>query len=481
MSTARTYQVVIGLEVHAQLLTESKLFSHEATLFGGKPNSQAGEVTLALPGTLPKVNKKAIELAIRLGLACGSEISRYQIFDRKNYFYPDLPKGYQLTQHRTPICRGGGIGITTIAGDRRVKLHHIHLEEDAGKSMHVAGTDDTVIDLNRAGVPLVEIVTQPDLFSAEEAGAFLGEVRKLVRHLDVCDGNMEEGSLRCDANVSVRLTTQYELGQKVEIKNMNSIRNVMRAIQVETERQIRVLEMGAEVVSETRTFDVLAGETFAMRTKENLNDYRYFPDPDVSPVSISEEWLFAIQQAMPALPDQLIERLVSTYGLPVYDARLITENKLLYRYFQEVVTLTKNYKAVSNWLMGPVKEFVNSHPGAAIPVPPASIARLIGLIEEGQVSFTGAAQRVFPELIRHPDQDVLHVVQRLDLLMNTNTDELQQVVGEIVREFPLKVEEYKNGKKAIVKMFMGEAMKRTRGKADPRMCTELITEALNKA
>ncbi len=471
---------MIGLEVHAQLQTESKLFSNEATHFGNNPNSQVGEITLALPGTLPKVNKKAIELAIRMGLACGCQISRYQIFDRKNYFYPDLPKGYQITQHRTPACVGGSVPIKTAAGERSIQLHHIHLEEDAGKSMHLAGEDDTVIDLNRAGVPLIEIVSQPDMFSAEEAGAFLAEVRKLVRYLDVCDGNMEEGSLRCDANVSVRLYSQTELGKKVEVKNMNSIKNLMCAIQFETDRQIQLLEQGVEVISETRTFDATSGKTFSMRTKETLNDYRYFPDPDLSPVTVSDAWLEAIRHSMPELPQQRFEKFVTTFQLPEYDARILTEEKWLADYFEAAATHTPNYKAISNWLLGPVKEFINANPAASIPVPAASLARLIDLIDQGQISFTGAAQRVFPEMIAQPSEDVWVLAQQLDVVQNNNTEELLLVIQEVIREFPLKVEEYKNGKKAIVKMFMGEVMKRTKGKADPQKSSALITEALNK-
>lgn len=474
------YQVVVGLEVHAQLLTESKLFSGDATHYGLEPNSQAGEITVALPGTLPVVNKKAIDLAIRMGLACGCEISRYQIFDRKNYFYPDLPKGFQLTQHRTPVCRGGGVTIRTAAGERTVMLHHIHLEEDAGKLMHLANSDDTLVDLNRAGMPLIEIVSQPDLFSAEEAGAFLAEVRKRVRYLGVCDGNMEEGSLRCDANVSVRLASASALGKKVEVKNMNSIKNLMRAIEFETHRQIEILKRGAEVASETRTFDAVAGKTFSMRTKETLNDYRYFPDPDLSPVTVSDAWLESIQRAMPELPEKIFTRFTVEYGLPDYDAQVLTDEHRLAGYYEAVVKHTKKHKAVSNWLMGPVKEYLNSNPELEIPVPPETLARLIEFIDEGKLSFTVAAQRIFPELVRAPHVDLLELAQRLDVLQNNDPDELASVIGAVIREFPLKVEAYKKGKKSIVQMFMGEVMKRTRGKADPQKSNELLVDILNK-
>jgi aspartyl-tRNA(Asn)/glutamyl-tRNA(Gln) amidotransferase subunit B len=473
------YQVVVGLEVHAQLLTHSKLFSNESVRFGKEPNTQAGEITLALPGTLPKVNRRAIELAIRMGLACGSAISRYQIFDRKNYFYPDLPKGYQLTQHRTPVCCGGEIPIETAAGRRSVKLHHIHLEEDAGKLMHLAGEEDTVIDFNRAGVPLIEIVTQPDLFSAEEAGALVGEIRKLVRYLDVSDGNMERGSLRCDANVSVRPASSPVLGTKVEVKNMNSIKNIVRAIQFEAQRQIRLLEEGKAVAPETRTFDAATGRTFGMRRKETLNDYRYFPEPDLCPIVVSEAWIESIARAMPPLPQACQERLMHTFGLPAYDARVLTEERELFVFFEAVAQHTKQYKAISNWLMGPVKEFLNANPGAGIPLTPHALAQLIELIEAGKVNFSMAAQRLLPELLRQPQADVLMLAGELDLLQDADNEALTAIVAAVVKEFPLKVEEFKNGKKAILQMFMGEVMKRTKGKADPQKARQILTDMLN--
>lgn len=288
-SIRKKYTAVIGLEVHAQLSTKSKAFASDATVFGQEPNTTVSPVSLAHPGTLPKLNRTAVEYAIRMGLACHSEISRYNIFDRKNYFYPDLPKGYQLTQDRTPICLGGYVIVETSEGERQIELNRIHLEEDAGKSIHLAEEDDTLVDLNRAGIPLIEIVTEPCLRSSEEAAALMTEIRKMVRYLGICDGNMEEGSLRCDANVSIMPRGATALGQKVEIKNMNSIRNVQRAIDYEIERQIREVEQGNAIMSETRLFDVSSAKTFGMRMKEELNDYRYFPDPDVGPLTISDE------------------------------------------------------------------------------------------------------------------------------------------------------------------------------------------------
>src|SRR6478609_8170812 len=297
------YTVVIGLEVHAQLLTKSKIYNSDSANYGSAPNTNISAITLAHPGTLPKLNRVASEYSIKMGLACHSSISRYQIFDRKNYFYPDLPKGYQLTQYHSPICVGGHVSITSKDGSKKdIVLNRIHIEEDAGKSIHVAEEDDTLLDFNRAGVALIEVVTEPVLRSSEDAGSVLAEIRKLVRYLEICDGNMEEGSLRCDANVSLMLNEAKAYGKKVEVKNMNSIRNVQRAIEHEIDRQIELLEKGEPVVSETRTFDANTGETYGMRTKEELNDYRYFPDPDLSPLKVSEEWLNAIKASMPALP-----------------------------------------------------------------------------------------------------------------------------------------------------------------------------------
>lgn len=474
------YQVVIGLEVHAQLLTSSKLFSTEAVRFGAAPNAHAGEITLALPGTLPKVNQRAIELAARMGLACGCTISQYQIFDRKNYFYPDLPKGYQLTQHRTPVCRGGHVQIETPAGLRAVKLHQIHLEEDAGKLMHLAGDQDTVIDFNRAGVPLIEIVSQPDLYSAEEAGAFVAEVRRLVRYLEVSDGNMEQGSLRCDANVSVRPASVQTLGTKVEIKNMNSVKNTVRAIQFEAQRQVELLEAGKTVIAETRTFDAATGKTLAMRLKETLNDYRYFPEPDLGPIVLTDAWLDSIRNTMPPLPRACEQRLIETFGLPAYDARVLAEEKELVTFFEAVALHTTQYKAISNWLMGPIKEFLNANPGARIPVSANHLAQLIELIQAGKVSFSLAAQRLFPALLQNPAEDVYHLAEKLDILQETDGGTLARTVADVIKEFPLKVEEFKNGKKTIVKMFMGEVMKRTNGKADPLQAQQLIHEMLKQ-
>lgn len=483
MNVREKYKVVIGLEVHAQLLTASKIFNTDPSSFGAAPNTQVNVITLAHPGTLPKLNKLALEHAIKMGLACHSEISRHNIFDRKNYFYPDLPKGYQITQDRTPICKGGFVKINTKSGgERNVILNRIHLEEDAGKSIHADGPD-TFIDLNRSGVALIEIVTEPDLSNSDEAYAFLTEVRKLVRYLDICDGNMEEGSLRCDANVSVMLKDAKEFGKKVEIKNMNSIRNVQRAIDNEIERQITLVEKGETIVSETRTYDADKSKTFSMREKEELNDYRYFPDPDLSPVVISEAWLNRIQASMPALPHELLEKFMNEYTLSAYDAGVLTDSKDLAVYFESVIKSTDNYKAAANWVMGPVKSWLNENQKSAdqFRVPPLRLAEIIQLIDAGKMNFTIASQRLFTAVINNPDKSALELALELDILQDSDQNSILPIIEAVIAAFPEKLKEYKKGKTAIVGMFMGEVMKRSKGKADPKITNELLVNKLKEA
>jgi len=477
------YQPVIGLEIHAQLLTKSKIFNSDSALFGGEPNTHVGVITLAHPGTLPKLNKAVVELAIKMGLACHCDISRYQIFDRKNYFYPDSPKGYQLTQDRTPICKNGFIKVSTKSEkDIEIKLNRIHLEEDAGKSIHLESESESSIDLNRAGVPLIEIVTDPVIRSSEEAGALMAEVRKIVRYLDICDGNMEEGSLRCDANISVMRMGTTVLGKKVEVKNMNSIRNVQRAIDHEILRQVSELEQGRDIVSETRTFDAGSGTTSSMRTKEELNDYRYFPDPDLSPLEISEAWLSEIKAAMPPLPEELFEKFVKEFGLPDYDAQVLTETKEIAHYFLEVCRHTSHFKAASNWLMGPVKSHLNDM-GIEIgkmPLTPAVLAELIDLVEGSTVSFTNAAQKIFPALLIDSKAKPLQVASVLNVIQENDEESLLQVIDTVLTSFPSKVAEYKKGKKGLISMFMGEVMKKSGGKVDPKIASRLLQKKLNE-
>lgn len=475
------YQLIIGLEVHAQLQTESKIFASDSTVYGNSPNTQISVITLGHPGTLPKVNKKAIEFAIKMGLACDCEITRHTSFDRKNYFYPDLPKGFQITQDKAPICVGGTVPIRLEDGTTKsVQLNRIHLEEDAGKSIHLAGEADTLVDFNRAGTPLIEIVSEPDLRSPEEAYAFLTEVKKLVKYLEICDGNMEEGSLRCDANVSVMLKDATEFGKKVEVKNMNSFRNVFRAIEHEHERLIHLLEAGEVIISETRTFDAASGMTSSMRTKEDLNDYRYFPEPDLSPVFISDEWLHSIKSSMPELPRELHQRFVEEFGLPDYDAGVLTEAKEVALWFVDLCEKTSNYKAASNWMMGPIKSYLNENNKniTDLPTTPAALAQLIELIDGGKVSFTVAAQSIYPELLKSATETPMQIAQRLNLIQESDEDSLMLIVEAVLAENETKVKEYRSGKKGLMGMFMGQVMQKSQGKADPKVATKLLLEIL---
>lgn len=477
------YELVVGLEVHAQLLTQSKMYTSDSTEYGNLPNTHISVITLGHPGTLPKVNRKAVEFAIKMGLACNSNITRNNIFARKNYFYPDLPKGYQITQDKGPICIGGEVPITLSNGEKKaIALTRIHMEEDAGKSMHLAGEIDTLVDFNRAGVPLIEIVSEPDIRSSEEAYAYLVEIKKLVKYLDICDGNMEEGSLRCDANISVRLRGAKEYGKKVEVKNMNSFRNVSRAIEHEYERQIELIEKGIEIVSETRTFDATTGTTAGMRTKEDLNDYRYFPEPDLSPVIISEEWLESVKASMPALPRELHLKFVEQFGLPEYDAGVLTDSKEIALYFDELCSLTTNYKAASNWMMGPVKSYLNEltlHI-SDFPVSSNKLADLIALIDEGKVNFSVASQKIYPKMLEDASKSPLTIAQELNLIQESDEGSIKPLVELILAENPAKVAEYKSGKKGLMGMFMGQVMKKSQGKADPKVATKILTELLEE-
>jgi aspartyl-tRNA(Asn)/glutamyl-tRNA(Gln) amidotransferase subunit B len=479
------YEAVVGLEVHCQLLTQSKIFAADANAFGAEPNTNISVITLGHPGTLPKLNRKAIDYAIRMGLACGSEITRHNIFARKNYFYPDLPKGYQLSQDKGPICVGGGIPVKAkdpVTGQTyqtTIQLHHIHLEEDAGKSIHDGDEWATQLDYNRAGTPLIEMVTDPCIRTADEAGQYLTEVRRLVRYLDICDGNMEEGSLRCDVNVSIRPKGATHLGTKVEVKNLNSIRNVMRAVDSEFLRQVELTESGERIVQETRTFDAATGLSYAMREKETMNDYRYFPDPDLTPVIISDEWLADVQAKMPALPAELYQKFTSVYGLPDYDAALLTDAKELAEYYESVCTQTTNYKAASNWIMGPVKGHLNEKTlrERQFPVSARQLADLIGLVDNETVSQT-AAQQVFTLLTNQPDASPADLAQANGLIQNRNTDALQTLVEEVLTAWPDKVEQYRKGKKNLLGMFVGEVMKKSKGSADPKLVNELLAKTL---
>lgn len=475
-----SYEAVIGLEIHVQLNTRSKIFSTDPVSFGGDPNTQAGLVTLAFPGTLPHLNKEVVAMGLRMALACHGEIPRRQHFDRKNYFYPDLPKGYQLTQDRSPLCRGGFIAVPVNNTTLRISLEKIHMEEDAGKSLHDVGVTDSLVDFNRAGVPLLEIVTKPVITSPADAAACVAEIRKMVRFIGISDGNMEEGSLRCDANVSIRPKGSKTLGKKVEIKNLNSLRNLSHALAHDIERQINLTEAGHPVASETRGFDVTSGKTFPQRTKEELQDYRYFPDPDLPPFEISEAWLNELQASMPALPEVWFERLINQYQLSASDARVVSDSREEAEYFEKLCSLGVRPKAAANWMMGPVKSVLNDKGWnmTQFPIAPGILAVAIQLVETNQVSFSTAAQRLLPSMMVDLEARPEILAAAMGILMNTDSDALEKVVGEVIREFPLKVEAYKEGKKGIVTMFMGEVMKRTGGKADPRKANELILKKL---
>ncbi|SIQ94520.1 Asp-tRNA(Asn)/Glu-tRNA(Gln) amidotransferase subunit GatB [Pontibacter lucknowensis] len=476
------YQAIIGLEVHAQLLTESKAYSSDSTEYGVLPNTNLSVITLGHPGTLPRINKSVVEMAVKMGLATNCEITRYNIYARKNYFYPDLPKGYQITQDKTPICTAGYLDVKDAAGnDKRIGITRIHMEEDAGKSMHLPGETETLIDLNRAGVPLIEIVSEPDIRDSEEAYNYLTEIRRLVRYLEICDGNMEEGSLRCDANISVMLKDSPLWGTKVEVKNMNSFRNVQRAIEHEIERQIMVIENGGKIDSETRNFDANTGSTTAMRSKETLNDYRYFPEPDLPPLVIEQEWLERIKETMPSLPQELYKRFTEEFGLSEYDAGVLTDAKEIALYYDELCKHTKNYKGAANWVTGPVKSYLNELQLHIkdFPLQPYSIAEIIALVDENKVSHSVAAKKIFPYMLENPGIPAHQVAEEQNLLQESDTDSLKAIVSEVLAANPQKVEEYKAGKKSLVGMFMGEIMKKTKGKADPKVANQLLQEGLN--
>ena len=482
MTSSKQYEAVIGLEVHAQLATNSKLFCSDATTFGAPPNTQISPITMGHPGSLPKTNKKAVEFAIKMGLACGCTIVKENYFARKNYFYPDLPKGYQISQHTTPICAGGKIQIKVEGQKRYVQLNRIHLEEDAGKSIHDIDPTHTLIDLNRAGTPLIEIVTEPDLYSAEEAFAYVTEIRKLVQWLGICDGNMEEGSLRCDANVSVRLKGEKKLGTRVEVKNLNSIRNVKKAIEFETARLIEILESGGTITQQTRSFDASNDTTFAIRDKEEANDYRYFPDPDLAPFVLSESYIDAIKIGLPILPAAIEEKLMTQFQLSAYDAAQLCESLATIHYFEAAAQHTINFKSVANWMLGPIKSYLNEAglDYNKLALQPTTLADLIRLIDEGQLNFSVAASKILPQLIDGIKTDVLAVANDLNVLQVNDTDTLEKWVDAAIASMPDKVIEYQKGKKGLIGLFIGAVKKMSQGQADPNKVSELLIKKLNK-
>jgi len=484
MNQQNKYEAVIGLEVHCQLSTKTKAFSSDPYTYGSPPNTQVSPISLGHPGTLPRPNLEALQYALKMGIACKCEIHERTHYSRKNYFYADLPKGYQITQYVTPICTGGHITINTEDGKtKNIRLNKIILEEDSGKSIHDIDPFASLIDLNRAGVPLIEVVSEADMHLPEEAYQYLTEIRKLVRYLGICDGNMEEGSLRCDANISVMPIGQKAFNTKVEIKNLNSIRNVQRAITYEIQRQSELYDNGGEVLPETRGFDAAKGETFAMRSKEMLNDYRYFPEPDIPPCVVNEKDINRVKEKMPVLPRELHRKLIADFGLSEYDAAVITAEKELADYYQETITYTGNYKAAANWLNGPLRSYMNENAIDIdkIKIRPSHIAELIKLIDENKISFSAASQKVLPEMLKYKEMPAIEkIVNDLNLVQVGDEDFLLVHIKNALAKFPDKVDEYKAGKKGVIGLFMGEVMKNSQGKADPKKTSKLIEEELNK-
>jgi len=475
------YQAVIGLEVHAQMLTKTKAYSNDKNEFGSQPNTNISAITLGHPGTLPRMNKKTIDFAIKMGLACESDIAPEQHFARKNYFYPDLPKGYQITQDTTPICTGGKVIVKDGEGvEKEIGITRIHMEEDAGKSIHDIDPFNTLIDLNRAGVPLIEIVSEPDIRSSQEAYNYLTEIRKLVRYLDICDGNMEEGSLRCDANVSVMLKGSKEYGTRTETKNLNSIRNVQRAIDFEIERQIIANENGETINQETRNFNAVTGTTTSMRSKEAANDYRYFPEPDLQPITVNQEHIDKVRSTMPPLPAELFKKYTQELGLSAYDAEILTDQKEIALFFEDIISNTKNYKSAANWLMGSVKSYLNEKAVGIgeFPISASRISDLINLIDSGKVSNNLASQKLFPAMLESDDSP-LKIAETNNWIQDSDEDAIKNMVLEVFAENPSEFERFKGGEKKLMGFLMGQLMKKSQGKADPKSASKLINELAN--
>jgi aspartyl-tRNA(Asn)/glutamyl-tRNA(Gln) amidotransferase subunit B len=477
------YEPVIGLEVHVQLLTRSKLFCGCANRFGAPPNSLVCEVCLGLPGALPVLNRHAVTLALRASLALGCRVHDTSVFERKNYFYPDLPKGYQISQYQAPLATDGGLEIEALGGPRRVRIARLHMEEDAGKLLHegFAWSDEkSGVDLNRAGVPLVEIVSEPDLRGAEEAHAYLSALRAVLLYAEVSDGNMEQGSLRCDANVSVRPRGRAELGTRAEIKNLNSFKNVARAIEHEVARQVALVESGREVVQETRLFDAGRGETAPMRSKEDAHDYRYFPEPDLRPLAVSPAWLAEVRASLPELPAARRKRFVSEYALPEYDAGVLTQERALADYFEAVARASGSAKAASNWIMTELlrKLKQDARPLGAAPVGPSALAALIGLVAAGAISGK-IAKDVFEKMWASGEPPGA-IVEREGLAQLDDEGALAAAVAEVVAASPEQVASYRGGKVEALGWFVGQVMKRTAGRANPQRVNALLKQALDE-
>lgn len=472
------FQPVIGLEVHAQLLTETKLFCGCPTSFGAAPNTQVCPVCLGMPGVLPALNAQAVRFAVRTGLALGCRVREQSTWSRKNYFYPDLPKGYQITQFERPVCEGGALVVDVPTGEIRVRIHHIHIEEDAGKSVHDAEGGASLVDLNRAGVPLLEIVGEPDLRSSEEAAEYLKALREVLMYLGVNDGNLEEGSFRCDANVSVMPKGSQTFGQRVELKNINSFRFVRQAIDYEIARQVDVIESGGTILQETRLWDTVRGETRAMRSKEDAHDYRYFPEPDLPPLRIAPEFIESERAQLPELPRALRQRLMSQYGLPADVAGVLTSDRALVTWFEETAALTSDARRVANWCQGELRRVINETGTTlqSLQMTPAMFARLLQLVEAGTLS-QNAAKEVLDEMVRS-GREAQVIVEEKGLGQINDEDSIAKVVDEVLRAHAAEVEKYRGGQQKLFGFLVGQVMKALRGKGNPQLVNRLLKSRL---
>jgi aspartyl-tRNA(Asn)/glutamyl-tRNA(Gln) amidotransferase subunit B len=477
------FEGVIGLEVHAHLLTKSKIFCSSSTEFGGEPNSHTCPVCMGLPGALPVLNKRVVDFAIRAGLATNCTVKRRSIFARKNYYYPDLPKGYQISQYEEPLCEDGYLDVFSKGRKKRIRIKRIHMEEDAGKLLHEGAIETStysLVDFNRSSVPLLEIVSEPDLAGPEEAVSYLKMLRDVLIYLDICDGNMEEGSFRCDANVSVRKKGDEKLGTRAELKNLNSFRSIERALAYEIERQTEVITRGGEVVQETRLFNVDEGVTYSMRGKEEAHDYRYFPEPDLVPLIVDEAWEEQIRKELPELPVQKMERFLSAYGLPRYDVEILTGDRALASYFEETVTLFPEPKTVSNWIMSELlRELNNSNTSPSeSPLRPAHLAELLTLIKDEVISGK-IGKEIFPEIYRRGVAPASFIRER-GLVQITDADALRLTIDGVIARFPREVEEFRSGKEKLLGFFVGQVMKETKGKANPKLLNQLLADRLKR-
>jgi aspartyl-tRNA(Asn)/glutamyl-tRNA(Gln) amidotransferase subunit B len=473
------WEVVIGLEIHAQLATNSKIFSGSSTAYGAEPNTQANAVDLGLPGVLPVLNEEAVRMAAKFGLAIGATVAKHSVFARKNYFYPDLPKGYQISQYELPVVHDGKLEIVLEDGTTKVVgITRAHLEEDAGKSLHEDFHGMTGIDLNRAGTPLLEIVSEPDMRSAAEAVAYMKKLHSLVRYLEICDGNMQEGSFRCDANVSIRPKGQKEFGTRTELKNINSFRFVERAINVEIERQIDVIEGGGQVIQETRLYDPDKNETRSMRTKEEANDYRYFPDPDLLPVVIDEHYLNEVRKTLPELPDEKQHRFEKHYGLSAADAGVLTASRDMADYFEAVTVICNEPKLSANWIMGDLLGALNrnSLELAQSPVSAEMLGGMIKRITDNTISGK-LAKEVF-DAMWQGEGDADTIIEKRGLKQITDTGAIEKIIDEIVANNPEQVEQYRSGKDKVFGFFVGQVMKASKGKANPQQVNQLLKDKL---